>query len=274
MMFTSRRMTFQLTPLLDLLLIVIFAQYMEVQQNANEAQAKVNDELTELQDAKTRLQETFTARKSELEAQYSATQQEVERQRQEYNRRFQSILDQHQRAGETLAQTFNLPGELLEQILKIRSAETAAEQQQIREAARRARELLATRGGRFIEFVVRLDEMQKHVSVWEIHLQQNGKAVLTDGQREVTVDFETEQEFVASIFQASKTFTVPKTLVIVLLSYGDTQFGLRRTATEAMPLLMDQLRNDADGTHWYDFSLLGYRPAGPVFSEQPQRAVQ
>ena len=33
-----RRMTFQLTPLLDLLLIVIFAQFMEVQQQAESAQ--------------------------------------------------------------------------------------------------------------------------------------------------------------------------------------------------------------------------------------------
>ena len=36
-----QRMTFQLTPLLDLLLIVIFAQYMEVQNQAKSAQTRL-----------------------------------------------------------------------------------------------------------------------------------------------------------------------------------------------------------------------------------------
>ena len=36
---TQRRLTFQLAPLVDLLLIVIFAQYMEVQQSAADGRA-------------------------------------------------------------------------------------------------------------------------------------------------------------------------------------------------------------------------------------------
>ena len=261
-----RRLTFQLTPLLDLLLIVIFAQYMEVQQNQTESQQRVTSELEELQQARDELEQTLQQRKADLEAQYASTQQEVNQQRAEYDRRFQNILDQHQQAGETLAETFQLPGELLEKILKMRTNPDARDAQQIREASKRVRELLESRGGRFIEFVVRLDEMQKHVSVWEVHLQQNGKALLTDGQQQVTVDFSSEVEFVEAVYRASKSFTEPKTLVILLLSYGDTQFGLRRRATAAMPELMEQLRSDAGGTHWYDYSLLGYRPRGPVFS--------
>ena len=39
---TQRRLTFQLAPLVDLLLIVIFAQYMEVQQSAADGRAELD----------------------------------------------------------------------------------------------------------------------------------------------------------------------------------------------------------------------------------------
>ena len=57
-----RRMTFQLTPLLDLLLIVIFAQFMEVQQQAESAQ-------DDLQQQKQQLVQQFDDGKAELERQ-------------------------------------------------------------------------------------------------------------------------------------------------------------------------------------------------------------
>jgi hypothetical protein len=273
MKIANRRLTFQLTPLLDLLLIVIFAQYMEVQQTAAETAADVQEERETLVENQAKLQSVLEAREAELESQYARRQAELDEQRQEYDRHFQSVLDQHQQAGETLAKAFNLPGELLEQLLKVRTSGDAADAERMKAAAERVSKLLSTRGSQFIEFVVRLDEMQKHVSVWEIHLQQNGKALLTDGEHQFTLDFDSAEQFVTSVFQASKTFTEPRTLVIVLLTYGDTQFGPRRQATDAMPQLMEQLRSDAGGTHWYDFSLMGYRPQGPVFSGQPQPAA-
>jgi hypothetical protein len=34
-----------------------------------------------------------------------------------------------------------------------------------------------------------------------------------------------------------------------------------------MPLLIEKLRRDAGNTRWFDFSLMGFRPAGPLFSQ-------
>lgn len=268
-----RRLTFQLTPLLDLLLIVIFAQYMEVRESAGVAEAELTEQREALRQERDDLRAGIAAREAELEARFARQRQDIDGLREEYNRRFQSILDQHQQAGQALAEAFRLPGELLEEVLTIHTQDTPADSAAARRAAERIRELLRSRGREFLEFAVRLDEMQKHVSVWEIHLQDNGKAALTDGSRSLRVDFGTGDEFVQGIYETSKSFAEPRTMVIVLLSWGDTQFGQRRRAIEAMPTLMERLRSDAGGTHWYDFSLLGFRPDGPVVSGGAESAT-
>ncbi|MFN9973032.1 MAG: hypothetical protein ACK58T_24410, partial [Phycisphaerae bacterium] len=57
----------------------------------------------------------------------------------------------------------------------------------------------------------------------------------------------------------------PRTLVLIALTYGDTQAGQRRRATDAMPELIRMLRKDSGDIRWYDFSLMGYRPQGGLF---------
>ena len=121
-----------------------------------------------------------------------------------------------------------------------------------------------------LQFILRYDEMQKHVSVWEIHLQDNGQAVFSDGDEVQMVSFRSVEEFVSRAFLSSKAFTEPKPLVIILLTHGDTQAGLRRHATDAMPLLVRQLRQDSGNTRWFDFSVMGFRPAGPLFGKLPK----
>lgn len=268
MMLTRKRITFQLTPLLDLLLIVIFAQYMEVQQTADAERQQVEQAREEIEQDRLQFEAEYQAKVRELEASADSRQSETDRLREEYERRTGELLQQHERAGETLANAFNLPVELVSQLAQLRTDGNPSDAELLSAAAERVGQLLQARGGEFLEFVVRLDEMQKHVTLWEIHLQDNGKAALTDGEQSQVVDFETEDELISGVYEASKSLTEPRTLVIVLLSWGDTQFGLRRRATDAMPRLMERLRTDAAGTRWYDFSLMGFRPAGPVFSKR------
>jgi hypothetical protein len=86
------------------------------------------------------------------------------------------------------------------------------------------------------------------------------------------LSFGTVEEFVSRAFEVSKAFTEPKPLVIILLTHGDTQAGQRRRAVDGMPLLVAKLRRDAGNTRWFDFSLMGFRPAGPLFSQKPESA--
>lgn len=261
----SRRMTFQLTPLLDLLLIVIFAQYMEVQQKAESAQ-------TEVEQQKADLAEQYNVRRDELERQHAAESGDVSALRQRYSDHYESILKQHQQAGSALAAALNLPGTLMEEILRLKTNGNVADGQNLESAVKRIEQLLPTRGAEVLRFILRYDEMQKHVSVWEMHLRDNGQALFSDGEQSQMLSFETVEEFVSRSFEVSKAFTEPKPLVIILLTHGDTQAGQRRRAVDGMPPLIEKLRRDAGNARWFDFSLMGFRPAGPLFSPSSDSA--
>ncbi len=256
----KRRITFQLTPLLDLLLIVIFAQYMEVQQTAESAQ----DDLAQ---QKTDLVEQYETRKKQLEQQFASANSDVAATRERYSEHYQSILKQHQQAGSALAEAMNLPGAMMEQILRVRTDGSQTDTENVKAAVQRMKQLLQARGAEMLQFILKYDEMQKHVSVWELYLQDNGQGIFSDGEQQQLVSFGTQEEFVSRAFEASKAFTEPKPLVIILLSYGDTQAGQLRRATDGMPTLVQQLRQDSGNTRWFDFSLMGFRPSGPLFDD-------
>ncbi len=255
---TRKRLSFQLTPLLDLLLIVIFAQYMEIQQKAESAQ-------DQLEQQKTALAEEFNARRDELEQTYAVRSDQLSETRERYSQHYESIVKQHQIAGSALAKALNLPGTVMEEILRLKTDGKEIDADHLQAAADQLKKILPTRGEELFQFMVRYDEMQKHVSIWELHIQDNGQALFSDGDHKEIVSFETVDEFVSRAFQASKTFTEPRPLVIILLTHGDTQAGLRRRATDGMPLLIEQLRRDAGNTRWFDFSLMGFRPGGSLF---------
>ena len=253
----KRRLTFQLTPLLDLLLIVIFAQYMEVRQKADAVQ-------TDLIAREARLEETIRARQAELENDLIAQKAELSALRERYSDHYENILQQHAQAGRTLAQALNLPGTLLEQVLRLKTDGNLSDARNLEAAMQQMKEVLESRGSEMLRFILKYNEMQKHVSVWELHLQDNGQALFSDGQVQQNVSYGTTEEFISRSFEASKGFTDPKPLVIILMTHGDTQAGLRKRATDGMTGLMERLRTDSANTRWFDFSLMGFRPDGPL----------
>lgn len=254
-----RRLTFQLTPLLDLLLIVIFAQYMEVQHTAESGEAL-------LQSQQAQLEQQFQQRKQELETVHAATMQQVEQSRLAYSEKFQSILDQQHQAGSTLAKTFNLPGRAMEEVLRLRTAGKSTDADKLEQAVSQLKELLESRSEELLQFMIRYDEMQKHVSVWELHLLDNGQAMFTNGRLSQRLSFESTTEFISTCFEASKAFEEPHPLTLILMTYGDTQAGVRRNVVDGLPDLVQRLRTDTGGTRWFDYSLMGFRPNGPLMN--------
>lgn len=261
-----RRMTFQLTPLLDLLLIVIFAQSMEVRQQSSRLQKEIETERAKVVQQIDSREQQFTAKQAEADRQFKVREAELDQTREKYARQFQSIVKQQQQAGETLAKALNLPGTVMQQILKLRSSNRPDEAKSLEDAMQQMTQMLNSREDELLQFLLRFDEMQKHVSIWELYLQENGKATLTDGEQSAVVSFSTGEEFVQQALQASKAFTEPKPLVIVLLSFGDAQAGQRRRLIESMPKFLNQLRTDSGNVRWFDYSLMGFRANGPVLN--------
>jgi hypothetical protein len=254
-----RRLTFQLTPLLDLLLIVIFAQYMEVQQAAESGDALLKSQQQDLE-------HRFAQRKRELEVAHAATMKALEESRVTYSEKFQSILDQQHQAGATLAKTFNLPGRAMEEVLRLRTAGKSTDADRLEQAVSQLKKLLESRNDELLRFMIRYDEMQKHVSVWELHLLDNGQAMFSNGKLSQRLSFASSSEFTSTCFEASKAFEEPRPLTLILMTYGDTQAGVRRNVVDGLPDLVQRLRTDTGGTRWFDYSLMGFRPDGPLIN--------
>ncbi|MFN9721496.1 MAG: hypothetical protein ACK58L_22585 [Planctomycetota bacterium] len=244
----TRRLTLQLTPLLDLLLIVMFSQYIENRHRHQMAQQ-------ELESAQT-----------SLKAELQKAQDETRQRRMELDDRFNSIIEQHHQVGSLLTESLNLPGAAMAEVLKLRAAGAHEDAARLEQAAGRLTSMMNGRGDEVFRFFLKVDEMQKHVSIWEIHIQQNGQALISDGDQFFTADYATEPEFASRMFEQSKSFADPRTLVILLLTWGDAEGGQRARATDGMSTFVELLRKDAQGIRWFDFSIVGFRANGPIFS--------
>jgi hypothetical protein len=268
-MLSRRRLSLQLTPLLDLLLIVMFSQYIENRDRTAQAESARAADAAAVADKLASLEQQFAVRRAELKDQFDRDRQTVDELRQTYDQRFQSLIEQHHQVGTLLAQALNLPGAAMEEVLKLRSAGRPDDAERLSEAIKQLRQLMQARGEQVYRTLVRIDEVQKHVTVFEVHVQANGQALITDGQQTFNADFGSDDEFIRRLYEHSKSFAEPRTLIILLLSWGDAQAGQRQMAVSAMPGLVELLRKDAAGTRWYDFSIVGYRTEGPLVPASP-----
>lgn len=265
-MLQRRRLALQLTPLLDLLLIVMFSQYIENRHRSTAAQESLEAREKALDTRQAEDDAVLAQRRLELEKDVADQKASLEELGKAYDEKFRSIISQHQQIGSILAESLNLPGNVMTEVLKLRTSGSSDDAKRLQDAAERLQKLMQARGEEMFRFMLQVDEMQKHVTIWEIHIQQNGQALITDSQQSFVTDFPGDADLASRLFEFSKSFSEPKTLIVVLLTWSDAQKGALRRATDAMPRLMEQLRRDADGTHWYDFSIIGYRAEGSLFN--------
>ncbi len=252
-----RRLTFQLTPLVDLLLIVIFAQFMDVRQTAR-LQAEASQKQQQA------LEREYARLRQELQTAQQAASAAIRTRQQELAEQFRSLSEQHRQVSRTLARTLRLPERLTDQVVRLRRQGRSDEAGDLEQAVRELRQRLEQRPEDLFRFFIQYDEMEKHVSVWELHLLENGQVLFTDGHTGRRISFASAEEFSRQCLEASKAFAEPRPLTLLLLTWNDAQAGFRRMAADGLPQLVQRLRNDSGGTRWFDYSLIGFRPAGPL----------
>ena len=254
-MLNRRRLALQLTPLLDLMLIVMFSQYLE-----NRNRSVIAEEVLQTE------RQQIERQRQDMEQELRQQQETLDDLRQTYDARFRSLLGQHRAVADLLTRSLNLPEQAMNEVVALRAEGSAEDAARLESAVDRLRARMPLQGKELFRFLLQVDEMQKHVSVWEVHIEENGKATIQDGIRSATVDYATEEELAGRLFESSKNFGDPRNLVLILLTWGDAQLGARQKATNGIPLFLERLRKDSAGIRWYDFSIIGYRAEGPVFS--------
>ena len=120
----SKKLTFQLTPLLDLLLIVIFAQFMEVEQTTAKSEQTMSSRLAAVEQREADFEQRRQKMENELRtAAREALKREIDRREQRYQELVASLNEQQEQTGQILGEFFNVPEETVNRLLRINPAQ-------------------------------------------------------------------------------------------------------------------------------------------------------
>lgn len=268
MTFPGRRFHLQLTPLLDLLLIVIFAQYLDVQQQAALQSEAVSAELAA---GRRKLQRLSEAQQRELAAAREQLEQErrelaerqakLDRRAETMGDRVEDVLSQQRRAANLIAELFDVPAALIEQALKpLPPAAPPRSEAQIERLRRRFEELAGLRGTEVIEHLLSYDELRKRADVWTLRIAANGEITLTAGGQSQSFRAESREDFVEELFQRYQTLPQPKGLVVIMVSYGDARADVRQAVLRGLPTAIRRMQEDQLGRTQFEYAVLGFIP--------------
>ena len=275
------KLTFQLTPLLDLLLIVIFAQYMEVRHQAEAATAgaEAGRKAAErrLQQAVQSLSALHTAsdaqraRLAELEQQKQSLQEGIDKLRQNAARLEQRNIEleeslkqarqQRDTVGRLLTELFRIPEGVLEEQLEPAAAGAPSRlPEEIAALKEKFRALAQQRPHEAVKHLLTYEELRKRCDIWEIYIAENGMMRFTAGGRAFRFRAETAGQFATQVYDFYKTLPQPKSLVIILLSYGNAKALWRKAARDGLREAAARMRADRSGQTSFEYAVLGYRP--------------
>ncbi len=267
---TRRRLTMQLTPLLDLLLIVIFAQFMDVQEReattvdeAKRAVEKRYQAEAELLDLRTTHEQAVGAfhQASEIVGQLRSENTQLHQQTSQLQSEIDRAVAQQRLLGELVSQLFNVPDETIAEVLTPPGGDQPAAS-----AAQRAfleeqfRELSMQKAGRMIRHLLSYEEMRKRCDLWELHIDETGWLSLKAGPQERGFRATTPTEFSNRFYAIYKSLPEPKQLVVILLSYGDARADVREAAIQGLPQVTERMRQDAGGSFRFEYAVLGFQP--------------
>ena len=263
-----RRIAFHLTPLLDLLLIVIFAQYIEVRDQTRREQMATSQRLQAVERERDEALQAVAAlrdtdandrRRQDDALQRLRSENETLRQQQaELAEALRQAAEQRDRVGALTALLFDVPPELMTRALEAPAAErTPAEVERLRA---QFRELAQMRAGAAVKHLLTYDELRKRADVWDVYVAETGEIAFSAGEQRRTFRADTPETFAARLYDIYKSLPQPKGLVIILLSYGDAKAVWREAAIKGLPQAAARMREDAAGRTRFEYAVLGFRP--------------
>lgn len=221
------RLVFQLTSLLDLLLIVMFAQYLEMRVQEEE------------------LRSTMAAERQSLEQELWRRSTEATLSRQEMDRMMSAIESVFQKDPQELLKLLGRP---------------QTEPPSVSDAAGAGGDLERLRT-RLVRHFQTHDEMRKRIDLWQLHLAADGIVRVDTGRGLPNVEFRvtTAEQVAKDLFALSKTVDQPKSLVVMLLTWGDARFGDRQVMEQGLELAAERMQKDAGTRSRIERATLGYR---------------
>ena len=238
-MMTRRRLSLQITPILDMLLIVLFMQFLDMRQRSSSAEAQAAASVASVE---------------EMKAQLSQAQSDSDR-----------IQEEHAAVARTLSEVFRLtPEETKAFLAEMKpvgaTGPTAAAQTRVKQLAAGSPEPI-------LQHLLTYDEIRKRCDVWELFLDGQNIAHLDTGerQRELRVNLNDDQDAEIERFSVElegiyRSLPQPKHLVILMLSYDrDTRISVRNGVVKTLPQMVDRLNAASSGLTRFEYADMGLR---------------
>jgi hypothetical protein len=230
---------------MDLLLIIVFAQFMEMRETSQEQTREISQERQALLDEQAMWRaerDRAVAERNMALANQQANTQDV------------------RRAIEMLRGWLNLDADE-SQATDLRPGTDSRDV--IARAIERSRQLASADPNTLIRFLVGHDELLKRAEVWTIHARETGDVVFEASGKTETFRLESQrqskrtQEIADRLFAAYKQWPQPKGLVVVLVSYAPRSVaGVYQPLIDAMPATLERLRADTP-TSRFEYTVLG-----------------
>jgi hypothetical protein len=275
---TSRRLTFQLTPLLDLLLIVIFAQFMDVRDTTTEREQSTSTQMTATQEELAGTQDRLAkiiAEKKEAEADREFLRQSLQElkettsgfeiERKSLEESLKRAHEQRDTIANLVADLFDLPDKTINELIKTRTPENVRlTPEQVERLRQEFKSFAKQNPGESVRHLLTFEEMRKRCDIWELYINDTGQTVFSGSGQTHTFRAETAQEFASALYDRYKALPQPKSLVIILLSYGDVKASVYEAAVDGLPRVAERMRTDQSGRSRFEYAVLGFNPTPPV----------
>ena len=237
-----RKVTLNLMPMLDLMLIVIFAQYLAMRDQSQHEEARASQAVSSAEEQRQLLEVERIA---------------VAEQRREAEMIADRAFDQRDLVGKLASELFNLPDETVAKLLKQRFPEDPPSDDEITAMQQEFRRLRGRRGQEVVKHLMTFNELRKRCDVWELYVSETGRTTLKAGDVESTFRAENPKEFATHLFGEYRVLAQPKGLVLIVLSYGEIREYMLDAAVKGLPLAIDRMQADAAGRTRFEYAVLG-----------------
>lgn len=239
-----RKVTLNLMPMLDLMLIVIFAQYLAMQNQSQQDEARAAQAVTSAEEQRQLLEVERLA---------------VAEQRREAEMIAEKAFDQRDLVGQLASELFNLPDETIEKLLKQRFADDPPTDQEVAEMQQEFRKLRGRRGQEVLKHLLTFHELRKRCDVWEVFVDSDVIKFRANGE-ESSFRADTPQAFAAQLFASYRRAPQPKSLVLIVLSWGKPRLQVYNAAMKGFPQAILQMQADSNERTRFEYAILGYDP--------------
>ena len=150
-----RKVTLNLMPMLDLMLIVIFAQYLAMRDQSQHEEARAAQAVSSAEEQRQLLEEERIA---------------IAEQRREAESIAERAFDQRDLVGQLASELFNLPDETIERLLKQRFVDDPPTEKEIDAMKDEFRKLRGRRGQEVLKHLLTFHELRKRCDLWEVYV--------------------------------------------------------------------------------------------------------